>query len=138
MQFIHQSVQDLCLDKGLSVLHNSLEAANINLYEPGFAGLPYCSLSSFWIRIVQLVRDFFRKKNNLIVGRAHYKLSRTCIRYLAMKEFAQVPEEFAEELAKNGSYNFPRFRSKYPLLNYATNQWMTHKVRGGMSHRTTF
>ncbi|RSL57984.1 hypothetical protein CEP53_006272, partial [Fusarium sp. AF-6] len=56
VQFIHQSVKDFFLEKGLLILANS----NGNLVS----------------------RD-------LTVGLAHYNLSRTCIHYLAMEEFAR-------------------------------------------------
>ena len=125
VQFIYQSVQDFCLDRGLSVLHDSLEGADINLSEPGFAGSLHCLLSKSWIRIVQLVRDFFRDKNSLIVGCAHYKLSRTCIQYLAMEELAQIPGE----LAKTRHHSPVRVASRFPLLEYAINEWLAHVVQ---------
>ena len=57
-----------------------------------------------------------------IVGRAHYTLSRTCIRYMAMKEIAQSMEELGDwSKAKYGSM-FPMF----PLLRYALNSWIVH------------
>lgn len=131
VQFIHQSVQDFCLDRDLSVLHDRLEIANINLFKHGFAGFLHCLLSKYPIHMVQLVRDFFRDKNSLIVERAHYKLSRTCIRYLAMKEFVRIPEELAqiEKSAKTKRYNFAEIKSKYPLLEYATNGWLEHVLQ---------
>ena len=132
VQFIHQSVQDFCLDRGLAALHDGLEVADTNLFKPGFAGSLRCLLFKYPIHAVQLVRDHFRDKNNLIVGQAHYKLSRTCIRYLAMEELARIPEELAqieEGSVKRRRYNSASFESKYPLLKYATNEWLTHVLQ---------
>ncbi|PKS08786.1 hypothetical protein jhhlp_003395 [Lomentospora prolificans] len=75
VQFIHQSVKDFFVDKGLLVLDRSL---------------PLISAA---------------------IGAAHYRLSRICIRYLAMKEISQ-----------SKSYDWKVF----PFLRYAVVSWTLH------------
>ena len=58
-----------------------------------------------------------------VVGRAHYTLSKTCIRYMAMKEIAQSIEEQAGWSVDDMK---TRKTSMFPLLNYATKSWITH------------
>lgn len=59
VQFIHQSVKDFFVDKGLLALYSSLDSATGNTDEVDMEGI------------------------------AHHQLSRTCIRYLAVEEIAQ-------------------------------------------------
>src|SRR6185312_13244037 len=72
VQFIHQSVKDFFVEKGLSILNESSRSADL-------------------------------------VGKAHYQLSRTCVRYLAM-----------EEIAGSTSHDRHDMMSKFPFLHYAT------------------
>ncbi|KAH7175771.1 hypothetical protein EDB81DRAFT_836086 [Dactylonectria macrodidyma] len=78
VQFIHQSVKDFFVEKGLSALDESA-------------------------------------KTDLVVRVAHRRLSRTCIRYLAM-----------EEIGRAASHERYRLRSKFPFLHYATTSWVAH------------
>ncbi|PMB65157.1 Kinase D-interacting substrate [Beauveria bassiana] len=77
--------------------------------------------------IHQTVPDFLLREGGLAsilhdptlttadVGRlAHYQLSRTCIRYLAMEEIAQSIVTARNDLAA------------FPLLHYATTSWVAH------------
>ncbi|RKK67488.1 hypothetical protein BFJ69_g14456 [Fusarium oxysporum] len=78
IQFIHQSVKDFFIEKGLSALDESA-------------------------------------KTNCVVGIAHHRLSKTCIRYLAM-----------EEIGRSASHEPYRLRSQFPFLHYATTSWVAH------------
>ncbi|KAH7478382.1 hypothetical protein FOMA001_g9748 [Fusarium oxysporum f. sp. matthiolae] len=78
VQFIHQSVKDFFVEKGLSALDETA-------------------------------------KTDSVVGIAHYRLSRTCIRYLAM-----------EEIGRSASYESYRLRTVFPFLQYATTSWVAH------------
>ncbi|KAK2669755.1 Ankyrin repeat [Fusarium oxysporum f. sp. vasinfectum] len=78
VQFIHQSVKDFFIEKGLSALD---ETAN----------------------------------PNFLVEIAHHRLSRTCIRYLAM-----------EEIGWPASHEPDRLKSEFPFLHYATTSWVAH------------
>ncbi|KAH7163640.1 ankyrin repeat-containing domain protein [Fusarium sp. MPI-SDFR-AT-0072] len=78
IQFIHQSVKDFFIKKGLSALDESA-------------------------------------KTDLIVGIAHHRLSRTCIRYLAM-----------EEISQSANHKPDRLKSEFPFLHYATTSWVAH------------
>ncbi|KAM6529647.1 hypothetical protein FALCPG4_007776 [Fusarium falciforme] len=78
VQFIHQSVKDFFVEKGLSALDENA-------------------------------------KTDLVVGIAHHRLSRTCIRYLAM-----------EEIGRSASHKPYSLRSKFPFLHYATTSWVVH------------
>lgn len=79
--------------------------------------------------IHQSVRDFFVEEGlavlddsldasksdaNSTIGTAHYQISRTCIRYIAMEEIAvSAPEREA-------------LISQFPLLHYAVSSWISH------------
>ncbi|KAH8652942.1 hypothetical protein BGZ61DRAFT_374463, partial [Ilyonectria robusta] len=75
--------------------------------------------------IHQSVKDFFIDKGlsaldesakaDFVVGIAHHRLSRTCIRYLAM-----------EEIGRLASHEPWGLRSKFPFLHYATTSWVAH------------
>ncbi|EGU75419.1 hypothetical protein FOXB_14068, partial [Fusarium oxysporum f. sp. conglutinans Fo5176] len=78
VQFIHQSVKDFFIEKGLSALDETTNP------------------------------DF-------IVEIAHHRLSRTCIRYLAM-----------EEIGRSASHEPSRLKSEFPFLHYATTSWVAH------------
>jgi hypothetical protein len=78
VQFIHQSVKDFFVEKGLSDLGSNLKLAGTE-------------------------RD--------LAGIAHYRLSRTCIRYLAMEEIDQSTVRV---------YNAAYLKAEFPLLHYVT------------------
>jgi ankyrin repeat protein len=77
--------------------------------------------------IHQSVKDFFTEKGlsaldetanpDFIVEIAHYRLSRICIRYLAMEEIGQS----ASYIPSPYYLNF-----EFPFLYYATTSWVTH------------
>ncbi|KAI0478139.1 hypothetical protein F4859DRAFT_478707 [Xylaria cf. heliscus] len=87
VQFIHQSVKDFFLEKGLLML------------------------------------DYTAESTGSAIGNAHYQLSRTCIRYLAMKEVGQ-----------SISFTHDDLMSRFPLLRYATLSWAWHE--GEIKERT--
>ncbi|KAJ4175645.1 hypothetical protein NW767_015718, partial [Fusarium falciforme] len=78
VQFIHQSVKDFFVEKGLSALDESA-------------------------------------KPDFVVGIAHHRLSRTCVRYLAM-----------EEIGRSASHERSDMISDFPFLYYATASWVAH------------
>ncbi|SCO87659.1 uncharacterized protein FRV6_11786 [Fusarium oxysporum] len=78
VQFIHQSVKDFFVEKGLSALDETINP------------------------------DF-------IVEIAHYRLSRICIRYLAM-----------EEIGRPASHDPYYLKSEFPFLFYAITSWVAH------------
>ncbi|EXA30996.1 hypothetical protein FOVG_17681 [Fusarium oxysporum f. sp. pisi HDV247] len=78
VQFIHQSVKDFFIEKGLLALDKTTNP------------------------------DF-------VVEIAHHRLSRTCIRYLAM-----------EEIGRSASHEPDRLKFEFPFLHYATTSWVTH------------
>ena len=87
VQFIHQSVKDFFVEKGLSALDPT-------------PGIPLSTA---------LIADF-------VVGTVHYRLSRTCIRYLSMEEISpSTTIRDRDDLI-----------SEFPLLYYATTSWVTH------------
>ncbi|KAK2133979.1 hypothetical protein NOF04DRAFT_1137178, partial [Fusarium oxysporum II5] len=77
VQFIHQSVKDLFVEKGLSALRESA-------------------------------------KPDFVVGITHHRLSRTCIRYLAMEEIGRSAIQERD------------MTSEFPFLHYATTSWVAH------------
>lgn len=79
VQFIHQSVKDFFVDKGLLVLDSSPETVDE------------------------------------AIGRAHFSLSRTCIRYLLM-----------EEIGQSKSINGEDMENQFPFISYAAITWTAH------------
>ncbi|KAL8367828.1 hypothetical protein RB599_003644 [Gaeumannomyces hyphopodioides] len=75
VQFIHQSVKDYFVDKGLSVLDSSSGSTDA------------------------------------AIGMAHHRLSKICIRYLAMEEIGR---------------SVPHGYRGFPFLHYATTSWVAH------------
>jgi hypothetical protein len=98
VQFIHQSVKDFFIEKGLAALDSSMNATNFAI-EKGLAAL-----------------DSSMNATNFAIGTAHYRLSRTCIRYLTIKDIGQA-------LLCNGD----DLMSQFPLLHYATTSWILHE-----------
>ena len=91
VQFIHQSVKDFFDDKGLLALGNTHACRDGNTQgRPGSA-----------------------------TGLAHYQLSRTCIRYLAM-------EDVTSQVQSSTRADRDRLLSDFPLLDYATRSWIAH------------
>ncbi|RYP05532.1 hypothetical protein DL764_003709 [Monosporascus ibericus] len=99
VQFIHQSVTDYFLEKGLSALDNNLKDTETET-----------------------------TKADLAVGIAHYRLSRTCIRYLAMEEIAKSVEETAQSVKESyeSIFHSKNLKSEFPFLFYATISWIPH------------
>ncbi|RYO96337.1 hypothetical protein DL765_011608 [Monosporascus sp. GIB2] len=98
VQFIHQSVQDFFLEKGLSALDDNLKPTETET-----------------------------TKADLVIGIAHYRLSRTCIRYLAMEEIAQSIS--SDNLCSESDSDFDleyELKSKFRFLDYATTLWIAH------------
>ncbi|KAH7109509.1 hypothetical protein EDB81DRAFT_849326 [Dactylonectria macrodidyma] len=86
VQFIHQSVKDFFVKNGLSALHRNVKLTEVETAKVDF-----------------------------VVGMAHYQLSRTCIRYLAM-----------DEIARPTTRDRGGLTSEFPLLNYVTTSWLSH------------
>jgi hypothetical protein len=90
--------------------------------------------------IHQSVRDFFFKTGisvlldglmpaseiDMVVGTAHYQLSRTCIRYLAMEEIARASHDGVRLRSEVPLLHYGRLTSEFPLLHYATTSWIAH------------
>ncbi|PTB64857.1 hypothetical protein BBK36DRAFT_1170528 [Trichoderma citrinoviride] len=79
VQFIHQSVKDFFVNKGLLVLDRS--SATVDE----------------------------------AIGKAHFSLSRTCIRYILM-----------EEIGQSRSVNSGEIEAQFPFISYAATAWTTH------------
>ncbi|KAH7228874.1 hypothetical protein BKA60DRAFT_590008 [Fusarium oxysporum] len=79
VQFIHHSVKEFFVEKGLSDLDDSVTSTDA------------------------------------ATGMAHYRLSRICIRYLAM-----------EEIDQSTSYERNKITIEFPFLHYATTSWVAH------------
>ncbi|KAL8364811.1 hypothetical protein RB595_003878 [Gaeumannomyces hyphopodioides] len=75
VQFIHQSVKDYFVEKGLSALDSSSGSTDA------------------------------------AIGMAHHRLSKICIRYLAMEEIGR---------------SVPNGYRRFPFLHYATTSWVAH------------
>jgi hypothetical protein len=85
VQFIHQSVKDFFVEKGLALLANSLPPTETHASETDAVGI------------------------------AQYRLSRTCVHYLAM-----------DEVGRSITSDNDALMSEFPLLHYATTSWISH------------
>ena len=56
---------------------------------------------------------------NSVIGRAHFQLSRSCIKYIAMKEVREISKKYAE-------LSGPGLESKLPFLRYAITARVSH------------
>ncbi|KAK4160059.1 ankyrin repeat domain-containing protein 17 [Cladorrhinum sp. PSN259] len=83
VQFIHQSVKDFFVEKGLLALDGSATATEA-------------------------------------AGRAHFRFSKICIRYLVMEEISQSISYMEEEPPHL------RYDEAFPFLRYATTSWVAH------------
>ncbi|QYS92890.1 ANK_REP_REGION domain-containing protein [Trichoderma simmonsii] len=83
VQFIHQSVKDFFIDKGLSKLVEEIV---------GDSTSPYAAIGMF-----------------------HLELSKTCIKYFAMKEIVQL-----------ANYERQKLYADFPFLRYAISSWVAH------------
>jgi ankyrin repeat protein len=105
VQFIHESVKDFFVKKGLSALDGSLRSLRDKSirteseYETDETESESAETEIAEIRI----------------GEVHHHLSRTCIRYLAAKEIGQYTPRHRDELT-----------STFPFLHYATTSWIKH------------
>ncbi|OWT42487.1 Ankyrin repeat-containing protein [Pochonia chlamydosporia 170] len=134
VQYIYQSTKDIFVDKGSLILSDKVRTcrpttmiglATALLYLGYFTRYPISFLpgpvfplpivlaviSAYWLNGVP-VENF---RGNFTVGTAHYRLSRTCMRYLAMNEIAQSNMRDENSL-----------KSAFPLLRYATTSWVAH------------
>lgn len=68
-------------------------------------------ISAFWLHEASIRAA----KAKFAVGTAHYRLSRMCLRYLAMED---IPL-----LTSDNSYGL---QSQFPMLHYATTTWVAH------------
>ena len=78
VQFIHQSVIDYLIQRGLETLTNTTSP-------------------------------------NSVIGSAHFRLSRSCIRYIAMEEMYLSKDQTEDNLSR-----------KFPFLRYAVDSWIPH------------
>ncbi|KAK7397766.1 hypothetical protein QQX98_012867, partial [Neonectria punicea] len=85
VQFIHQSVKDYFIEKGMSTLDSMLRSVEIETSQSD------------------------------MVGPVHYRMSRICIRYLALKEIGQSISNKRDGI-----------RSEFPFLHYAATSWVAH------------
>ncbi|KAH0551025.1 hypothetical protein GP486_007618, partial [Trichoglossum hirsutum] len=73
------------------------------------------SVNDFFIQDGLRILDSGWQSVDLAIGRAHYCLSRSCIRYITMDEICQ-----SEDI------NPWNVTSKFPFLRYATTSWVIH------------
>lgn len=65
-----------------------------------------------------------RASANSLIGRAHFRLSRSCIKYLSMRELQNRHDwEKKREKTLDG---FEYFENEFPFLRYATVSWIPH------------
>ncbi|KAJ3539969.1 hypothetical protein NM208_g5267 [Fusarium decemcellulare] len=97
VQFIHQSVQDFFIDKGLVLLTQYLNNSEIMAVDTRF-----------------------------VAEMAHYRLSRICVRYMAMEKISGVFVEEDMTMGVSGSTIRPVILHS-PLVTYAAEFWLEHE-----------
>ncbi|EGU82782.1 hypothetical protein FOXB_06703 [Fusarium oxysporum f. sp. conglutinans Fo5176] len=134
MPFIYQSAKNILIEKGPSTPDDSpricLSTALIGL-ATAFVYLNFfmrgsqsflpdhtfplpivlAVISAFWLHGESVANT----KSKLLVGTAHHRLSRTCIRYLAM-----------EEIGRSANHKRSDLMSEFPFLHYVTTSWVAH------------
>lgn len=73
-----------------------------------------------------------------VVGKAHFQLSRSCIRYLLMDDIQQAVAELAGDRSQQPLLARPRiskqrFEAAFPLSRYARHFWLAHTIQVDMS-----
>ncbi|KAM0549145.1 hypothetical protein ACHAPJ_009600 [Fusarium lateritium] len=135
VQFIHQSVKDFFVEKGLSALNGGLSISLTTvIWSMAAVFLHYfprnlLSIQVFHLPITFAISAFWKHgvltgtaKPDIVVGIAHHRLSRICLRYLAM-----------EELGQTISDDFYSLDFEFPFLHYATTSWVAHTKQSHVS-----
>jgi hypothetical protein len=106
VQFIHQSVKDYLIESGLEELETSL-------WTRGFP----CQVPGFWMLAKLLWRLVYKTMmTTSVTGRAHFRLSRACIRYIAKEEW----------LTRSMFNTQGLVAQEVPFLFYAERSWISH------------
>ena len=107
VRFIHQSVNDYLLRDGLSKLDNSLfHDVNHYLHQSNLQSL-HSSLSDD------------------VVGLAHFRLSRSCVKYLLSKELMGEARQFNSLTKKDRWVKEGELSTRFPFLWYSV-EWVWH------------
>ncbi|KAH0541246.1 hypothetical protein FGG08_004251 [Glutinoglossum americanum] len=105
-QFIHESVSDYLTQGGLQSLENTLARRAENQMHQSTDGHPTGCDQQAQVN----------SSDGDAVGRAHYRLSRSCIKYFT-----------AEEICRWSSGSNQKYHhSTFPLLQYAVTSWASH------------
>ncbi|KAF6238464.1 hypothetical protein HO173_003431 [Letharia columbiana] len=104
VQFIHQSVKDYLIEGGLQKLDTSF-FHDVNGYLRR-GGLPSLDESL----------------SNDVVGLAHFRISRSCVKYVTLEEVLGDVERYDRPEARRGAGEVHR---RFPFLRYA-NKWTSH------------
>lgn len=107
VRFIHQSVSDYLNDSGLQNLDNCF-FHDVNRYLSR-SGQP---------NIKDSVSDN-------VVGLAHFRISRSCIKYLTSKEVSDEKKRLGRLIHADKEAQKAKTKSRFPFLQYAA-QWILH------------
>ncbi|KAF9784163.1 hypothetical protein IL306_008316 [Fusarium sp. DS 682] len=145
VQFIHQSVKDFFVENGLSALDENLSVRlSTAIWLVTAVLLHYFPIrlllsQAFPLPIVFAISTFWRHgvlagtaKPDFPVGIAHHRLSRTCLRYLAMEEIGQLASHKRNDMMF-GIHKRDAITSKFPFLHYATASWVAHTKQSNAS-----
>ena len=132
-RFVYQLVKVIFVEKGLSALDNSPQTcmltalialatafAHLDYFRGSESFLPrYAFPLAILLAVISAAALRRNARTDFVVGIAHYRLSRACIRYLVMEEIKQSATSDRKALT-----------SKFPLLHYATTSWVSHTKQG--------
>ena len=105
---------DKSMEKQLKSLSGGLAEVMIHQDKP-VAQFIHQSVNDYLVKDgLQILARFFRLEESFI-GRAHFQLSRSCIRYITMDEI-----QGSRGKAKNGLID------EFPFLQYAVTSWLPH------------
>ena len=65
------------------------------------------------------LQSFDSSLTNSVIGQAHFQLSRSCIKYIAMKEIEKISVEYGESSSSD-------LEREFPFLKYSITAWYSH------------
>ena len=108
VRFIHQSVNDYLIERGLQKLDTSF-FVDVNHYLSK-SGLPSLDAST----------------SDNLVGLAHFRISRSCVKYVTFEEIRTGILTLDGKDRMSHSDKALKLESRFPLLRYSSQNWTSH------------
>lgn len=117
---------DTKMEKRVKALSGGL--AEIKLHNDGKRVVQFIhqSVNDFLTEGGLRVLDIFSQPLDVAIGQAHFRLSRSCIKYFAMVEIYQCMASLSYDLAIQPSEEGSVLRKEFPFLEYSLDSWGQH------------